>query len=465
MQNLYVRGIYYIKMKYEPHSYQIHAIERMLEEPALGLLMDPGLGKTSCTLAAFDLLKEAGIVSNMLVICPLRPMYETWPTEVEKWNDFKNLTYTFLHGPNKANNVHSKADIYLINPEGLKWLNNYKWKFDMLVVDESTKFKNNKSKRFQMLKKRLQQFKRRYILTGTPAPNGLIDLWSQIYMLDGGAALGKYITHYRRSYFYPLIQNGHIVYKWGLSADSEKLITEKIKPITIRLDQKDYLKLPDLIIKDYYVDLPSKAKKIYKEMEKEFIVELKKTKIVTATNAAAMTIKIRQIANGGLYTSIKKDWENIHYEKAKVAAEIVDELAGKRVLISYDFKHDRERIMEELKEFEPRYIGGGVSAISAKKRLKDWKNGSYPVLLGHPASISHGLNLQSGNHIILHSLTWNLEDNDQFIQRLWRQGQKKTVFVYRIIARNTIDEMIIDALAGKARTQNSLLDKLRKRYL
>ena len=455
-------------MKYEPHEYQISAIERMLEKPALGLLMDPGLGKTSCTLSAFSLLKEAGIVSNMLVICPLRPMYETWPKEIKKWDDFHNLKFVFLHGKNKNldEKYISKNDIFLINPEGLKWLSTFdKWPFDMLVVDESTKFKNNRSKRFQMLKLRLGQFKRRYILTGTPAPNGLIDLWPQIYILDGGEALGKYVTHYKRKYFYPLISNGRIVYKWGLAAGSEEVISQKIKPITIRLDQADYLKLPKLVFKDYYIDLPPKAMKIYKEMEKHFIIELEKIKIVTAVNAAAMSMKIRQIANGGIYTNSKKEWENIHFEKAKLAAEIVDELAGQRVLISYDFKHDRERLMKELKEFDPRYIGGGVSATAAKKRLEDWNGGKYPVLLGHPASVSHGLNLQAGNHIILHSLTWNLEDYDQFIKRLWRQGQDKPVFVYRIIARNTIDEVIIKALAGKSHTQQSLLDKLKKEYL
>ena len=456
-------------MKYEPHKYQQHAIERMLEEPALGLLMDPGLGKTSCTLATFSLLKEAGIVNNMLVICPLRPMYETWPAEIKKWDEFKNLSFFFLHGKIKSTNLHAKGDIFLINPEGLKWLweqnHDVKIKFDMLVVDESTKFKNNRSKRFQMLKSRLDQFKRRYILTGTPAPNGLIDLWSQIYILDCGEALGKYITQYRRNYFHPLIQSGHVVYKWGLNENSEKVIKNKIKPIAVRLDQKDYLKLPKLIIQDYYVDLPLKAKKIYKEMEKEFIVELNKVKVVTAMNAAAMTNKIRQIANGGIYTFRNKEWEDVHFEKTKLTTEIVDELAGQRVLISYDFKHDRERLMKYLKEFNPRYIGGGVNVSAAKKRLEDWNKGDYPVLLGHPASVSHGLNLQSGNHIIFHSLTWNLEDYDQFIKRLWRQGQTKPVFVYRIITRDTIDEVVLEALASKAKTQKSLLDKLRKKFL
>lgn len=451
-------------MKYEPHEYQQHAIEKMLEQPALGLLMDPGLGKTSCTLAAFDLMKDAGIVKNMLVICPLRPMYETWPAEIEKWNDFKHLTYTFLHGPSKEINLFNEANIFLINPEGLKWLSNYeKWKFDMLVVDESTKFKNNKSKRFQMLKFRLDQFKRRYILTGTPAPNGLIDLWAQIYLLDVGEALGRYVTHYRRKYFYPQISNGNVVYKWGLAAGSEDAIKQKIAPITVRLDQKDYLKLPELVMQDYYVDLPPKAMKIYKEMEKHFITELKE-KTVTAANAAAMTAKIRQIANGGLYIS-RTEWDDIHFEKVRATYDLVNELNGQRVLISYDFKHDRQRLMDQLKEFNPRYIGGGVSAKGSRERLAAWNSGNYPVLLGHPASVSHGLNLQAGNHIILHSLTWNLEDYDQFIKRLWRQGQDKPVFVYRIIARDTIDEVVIDALAGKARTQQSLLDKLKAKYV
>jgi SNF2 family DNA or RNA helicase len=452
-------------MKYEPHGYQQHAITKIVEEPSLGLLMDPGLGKTSCTLAGFDLLKGAGIVDKMLVICPLRPMYETWPAEIKKWDDFNGLSYCFLHGKNKEEAFKADADIYLINPEGLKWLNEKKdWPFDMLVVDESTKFKNNRSKRFQMLKFRLDAFERRYILTGTPAPNGLIDLWSQIYILDGGEALGRYVTHYRRNYFYPLISNGKIVYKWGIAAGSEDVIYQKIDPITIRLDQEDYLKLPELVFQDIYIDLPPKARKAYNAMEKHFIAELKETKVVTAANAAVMTNKIRQIANGGIYTT-KKEWEDIHFEKAKATADMVDELNGQRVLISYDLKHDRERLMKELADFNPRYIGGGVSAKAARNHLADWNSGNYPVLLGHPSSVSHGLNLQAGNHIILHSLTWNLEDYDQFIKRLWRQGQEKPVFVYRIIARDTIDEVIIDALAGKARTQKSLLDKLRKKYL
>ena len=453
-------------MKYKPHKYQLHAIEKVLEEPALGLLMDPGLGKTSCILAAFSLLKEAGIIKNMLVICPLRPLYETWPAECAKWNDFNELKISILHGEDKEKNLKKEADIYLINPEGLKWLGaSINWSFDMLVVDESTRFKNNKSKRFLTLKKHLSNFKRRYILTGTPAPNGLIDLWAQIFILDGGNALGRYVTHYRRNYFYPLVANGMTVYKWGLAAGSESIIQEKIKPITVRLDQKDYLKLPKLIIQDLYVDLPKSAMKIYSEMETHFITELKKTKVVTAVNTAAMTNKIRQIANGGLYTSNKKDWENIHNEKSKLTYDLVSELSGQRVLISYDFAHDRERLMKELKGFDPNYIGGGVNVKTASKHIKKWNEGINPVLLGHPASVSHGLNLQAGSHIIFHSLTWNLEDYDQFIKRLWRQGQKKPVFVYRIIARGTIDEVVASALAGKAKTQESLLDGLKKKYL
>lgn len=386
-----------------------------------------------------------------------------WPKEVKKWNDFKDIKVVILHGKDKEKNLGKEADIYLINPEGLPWLLKQNFKkqgFDVLIVDESSKFKAWNTMRFKLLKTVLQQFRRRYILTGSPAPNGLMDIFSQIFILDGGAALGKYITNYRNTYFYP---SGYGGYEWKIQPGAEARIKERIKPLIMHLAAEDYLELPERVINPIYVDLPKDAREIYDEMEDEMYTDLLKGEIVAA-NAAAASMKCRQIANGGVYDE-NGDTHTVHMEKADAILDLVEELQGTPILIAYEFTHDLERLKRSLGKDTP-HIGGGVSTKRATELERAWNAGELPVLLGQPASIAHGLNLQdAGNHIAWHSLTWNFEHYDQFIKRILRQGSKhKKVFVHHIIARNTVDEAILMALSVKDNTQKSLLSGL-KEYL
>lgn len=454
-------------MKYTPHEYQIIAIGEMVEKPSVGLLMDPGLGKTSCSLAAYLVLKTAELIRGALVVCPLRPMHATWPAEVAKWDDFQGLSIGILHGPKKEKTLQEDHDIYLINPEGLKWLEVAakklkRFPFNMLIVDESTRFKNTRSTRFRVLRKMLGKFKRRYILTGTPAPNGLLDLFGQIFILDAGATLGKYITKYRFEHFAPCGYGG---YTWELRPGEEKRIYKKLAPITVRLAQEDYLQLPELVITDHYIDLPRPVRALYDELEREFIVQLQEGQ-VTAVNAAVLTTKLRQVANGGVYVE-DSSYQQLHYAKAELVAALVEEMQGQPCLVSYDFRHDLSRLQHTLEKtlgHTVPHIGAGVTNKRVDLIIEEWNAGHLPVVLGHPTSVAHGLNLQAGRAVIFHSLTWNLGEYEQFIRRVWRQGQTKRVFVHRIIARGTIDEAVVSALAGKARTQNALLKALKKQY-
>lgn len=448
---------------WSPHAYQKKTIKFMLQNACAGLFLDPGLGKTSITLAALKILKREKLMKKTLIIAPLRVCYSVWPKEATKWDDFKSLSVTVLHGKDKEKKLAADFDIYLINPEGLIWLckqNFRKLGFDVLVVDESSKFKATNTQRFKLLRNILPYFRRRYILTGTPVPNGLMDLFGQIYILDLGNALGRFITHYRNTYFYPTGFGG---YEWKLQNGAEARIQEKIRPLTIRLEDKDYLELPEIIINDIYIDLPTDAREAYDEMEKELIIGIENGEIIAA-NAAVASAKCCQIANGGIYGEDGETY-HLHTEKASAVEDLLEELSGAPALIAYDFHHDLERLQEVLGAKSP-YIGGGVSPKRSAELENAWNRGELPYLLGNPASISHGLNLQSaGNHVIWHSLTWNFEHYDQFIKRVRRQGNKyKQVFVHRIIARDTVDEAKIMALAFKDNTQKSLLNGL-KGYL
>jgi len=432
----------------------------MLQNACAGLFLDPGLGKTSISLAALKVLKKENLAQKTLIIAPLRVCYSVWPKEVAKWDDFKDLTVVILHGKDKEKNLEKDADIYIINPEGLLWLCKKNFKqldFDVLIIDESSKFKATNTQRFKLLRNILPFFRRRYILTGTPVPNGMMDIFGQIYILDLGAALGRFITHYRNNYFYP---TGYGGYEWKLQDGAEARIQEKIRPLTLRLEDKDYLELPELIINPVEVELPKAARLAYNEMEREMIVALTKGDVVAA-NAAAASMKCRQMANGGVYGE-DRAVHHLHMEKAEAVLDLVEELQGTPALIAYEFHHDLERLLKVLGAKTP-YIGGGVSAKRSAELEQAWNAGELPVLLGHPASISHGLNLQNaGNHVIWHSLTWNFEHYDQFNKRVRRQGSKhKKVFIHHITARDTVDEAILTALAFKDNTQRSLLNGLK----
>lgn len=449
------------KKQWKPHGYQKKAVKFGLQNGAAAFFLDPGLGKTSIILAISKILQKEKVVGKILIVAPLRVCYLVWPKEAEGWDDFKHFRIQILHGKDKERNIQKDADIYVINPEGLEWLftknNVKKLGIDMLVVDESSKFKASNTKRFKLLKDCLHLFRRRYILTGSPSPNSMMDLFSQIYILDGGAALGRFITHYRNKFFYP---SGYGGYEWKLQDGAEEKIRKQIKPLVMRLEAEDYLELPSVVENNVYVTLPEDVEDMYKEMEKELFIQLSKGNIL-AVNAASASMKCRQIASGGVYDS-DRTVHHLHMAKAEAVNDIVEELQGTPALVAYEFEHDLDRLLKVLGKNTP-YIGGGVSAKRSIELERAWNAGELPVLLGHPASIGHGLNLQhAGNHIIWHSLTWNFEYYDQFNRRIRRQGSlHKKMFIHHIMAENTIDQVMLMTLKFKGNSQKNLLQGLK----
>jgi SNF2 family DNA or RNA helicase len=457
---------------WEPLPYMMKCVKFLLEHAGAGLLLDPGMRKTSITLAAVKVLKKEGLLERVLVIAPLRVCHMVWPAEAHKWKDFNGLRVEVLHGSKKEEALERDADVYCINPEGLPWLMQEgrfeKLGIDTLVVDESSKFKRTQTVRFKQLKPVLTTFKRRWILTGSPNPNGYLDLFGQIYILDLGNALGRYITHYRTQYFYP---TGYGGYTWMLQPGADKRIQAAIKPLTMRLAAEDYIQMPEVVPNVIRVELPEKARKVYDEMEEEMFTTLEGGATVTALSAGAASVKCRQVANGGLYHMYdpanpsvgKREFTNLHLEKVDAVRELADELNGAPLLVAYEFEHDLARLRAAFGKNVP-YIGGGVTPTQCKFIEAEWNKDKIPVLLGHPAAMGHGLNFQEGScqHIVWHSNTWDYELYDQFIRRVRRSGNKhKQVFVHHIVARDTIDEAMLRAIKAKRRTQNALLDALK----
>lgn len=454
-----------------PHQYQQNAIKFLLSHAAAGLFLDPGLGKTSIVLGAVKILKAQKLLKRVLVIAPLRVCYGVWPNEARKWLDFNGLRVKVLHGKDKNALVKQDADIYVINPEGLDWLiaegRLKSLQVDTLVVDESSKFKHTSTKRFKNLKPHLNKFARRWILTGTPAPNGLMDLFGQIFILDLGRSFTPYITKFRLEFFNSVGFGG---YTYVPKPGTDERIHELLKPMTLRLEARDYLELPQLIENRIVVELPPAARKIYDEMEQQLFALIDNGEIAVAQTAAAASIKCRQVANGGIYRqlsytpAVNSDrWQDIHMEKANAAYDLVEELNGQPVLVAYDFEHDKARLLHVFGKDTP-YIGGGVSAKRGAEIEAEWNLGNIPVLLVHPAAAGHGLNLQGNcQHVLWHSMTWDLELYEQTIARVLRQGNKYDhVTVHHIIAKDTIDEVMMRALRGKAKVQNRLLTALKE---
>lgn len=426
------------------------------------------------------MLRKVGFVKTMLVIAPLRPCYSVWPNEVLKWDDFSGLSVGILHGPKKLKTLNTKHDVYVINPEGLRWLFTTlrsNMPFDMLVVDESSRFKHINTDRFKTLKPHLPKFKRRVILTGSPAPNSLLDLFGQMYVLDLGKTLSPYITHFRSKFFdkrtfevrHPNPEKAALgltlkINDWYVTPEKAENLYAHISPHVLRMSAEDYLTMPELIFNDIYIDLPKEARAMYKQFEDALRLDFKKGR-VTAANAAIKGMKCRQIANGGIYldeeVGAQRKWRNLHDAKAEVVAELVEELEGSPALIAYEFQHDLERLKKALGKDTP-HIGGGVPMKVTQEIIKGWNDFRYPALLGQPQSMAHGLNLQeSGDTVIWHSMIWSYEDYDQFIKRVYRQGKKKPVTVHRIIARDTVDELVISGLGRKEVTQESLFDAIK----
>jgi SNF2 family DNA or RNA helicase len=378
-----------------------------------------------------------------------------WPQEIQKWADFSDISFTILHGPDKVYNVQSDCDVYFINPEGLKWLFESQLKlptWDILVIDESTKFKDSQSKRFKLLKHFLPLFTRRWILTGTPVPNGLEDLFGQIYILDQGRSLGRFITHFRQKYF---LQNGYLSYDRKVRPGAFEEVTEVIAPLVLRLKAEDYLEMPERVNVNVSVDLPPEARKIYRQVEKDF-VSLQEKGAIVAANAAVAGIKCRQIANGAVYGEGGVIHE-IHQAKLEALESLLEEIGHSPTLILYEFNHDKERILKAIGDTP--VLGSGVSTSRFSRLVDRFNAGDIPRLLGHPASMGHGLNLQgSCHHCVWFGIPWDLDLYDQAIARIYRQGQNSSrVFVYHVVAKATKDEEALEVLSLKDRTQQDLL--------
>jgi SNF2 family DNA or RNA helicase len=461
---------------WKPHGYQLKAVKFLLQHAGAGLFLDPGLGKTSIVLSALRVLLKEKMTSGAIVIAPLRVCHSVWPREVEKWEEFSRLKVNVLHGKGKELRASEKADIYVINPEGLEWLVTssklailLKNGVDTLVVDELSKFKHSKTRRFKILKPFLEKFARRWGLTGSPAPNGLMDLFGQAFILDSGRSLGRYITHYRMQYFNPTGFGG---YTWVLRPGAAEAIYERLKPLVLRMDAKDYLDLPERLVNIIRVELPESVMVHYKAMEDDAFAMLEGETHVTAASAAAAMNKCSQIANGGVYLDptfdeekgapLPREIKELHTAKVEALSELVEELQGTPLLVAYEFRHDLARILQFLGPNTP-YIGGGVSTKRAAELERAWNAGELPILLGHPASIGHGLNLQGANahNVCFFGITWDYELYDQFIRRLLRQGNTaKRVIVHHIVARDTVDEAKLKALRKKKHDQGALLDAL-----
>ena len=443
-------------MKYSPHDYQRYAAEFIITQPVAALLLDMGLGKTSIALTAInDLLFDSFDsfeIHKVLVVAPLRVARDTWGTEIEKWEHLKNLRYSVVVGTEqeRLKALRTPADIYIINRENIQWLveeSGLIFDFDMAVIDELSSFKNYQSKRFRAFMKVRPKLKRIVGLTGTPAGNGLIDLFAEFKLMDMGERLGRLIGQYRNIYFQPDKRNGMVIYSYKPLPNAEQQIYDKISDITISMKAADHLKMPELISSECMVQLPEKEKEKYDRLKKDLILSTEDNE-VTAANAASLSNKLSQMANGAVYSDDESIIE-IHDRKLDALEDIIESMNGKPLLVAYWFKHDLERIK---KRFD-------VREIRSSEDISDWNSGKIPVALIHPASAGHGLNLQSGGlTLVWFGITWSLELYQQTNARLWRQGQTAdTVVIQHIIAKSTIDEQIMKALKTKDITQAALI--------
>lgn len=440
------------------HPYQRYAVDFIERHRFCGLFLDMGLGKTVSTLTAVKRMIYSFEVSKVLVIAPKRVAETTWTTEADKWEHLRCLKLSKVIGTEKerAEALGADADVYVINRENVCWLVRYlngRMPFDMLVIDELSSFKSHTAQRFKALKSVRYQFSRIIGLTGTPAPNGYMDLWAELYLLDGGERLGKYITRYREEYFHPLISVGAVVYRYGLNAMSDIVISKKISDICVSMKAGDYLQLPKRIDNTINVILTKDEKRQYDRFESEEILKIN-GETITAANAAAVTNKLLQYANGAVYDETK-NVHTIHDAKIEALEELVEAASGDPVLVFYSYRHDAARIMERLKKYDPVMLEG-------EKDISDWNEGKTKVLITHPASAGHGLNLQAGGHIIVwFGVTWSLELYQQANARLHRQGQTKSVMIYHLITKGTMDERVMKAIANKENGQNAMIDAVR----
>lgn len=447
-----------LAITFQPHSYQKHAIDKVIENEKYGLFLDMGLGKTVSTLTAFSELQLLD-TEKMLVIAPLNVAKDTWADEITKWEHLKHLRVSKILGTPKQRiaALRQDADIYITNKENTKWLcEQYKkdWPFDMVVIDELSTFKNPSSQRFKAIKKKLPLVKRFVGLTGTPSPNSLLDLWAQVYLIDRGERLETAFSRYRERYFRATHQVSDHVYNWELREGSEDLIYKQIEDIALSMKAIDYLDMPERIDTKQVVTLSNKERKLYDELEKYYILEDETDGTIVAQSGASLSQKLLQLSNGAVYTD-DEDVRQIHDRKLDKLEEIIEEAQGQPILLFYNFRHDRDRILERFDD---------VLTLDDKGYKDKWNSGKAKILLAHPASAGHGLNLQQGGHIIVwFGLTWSLELYQQANARLYRQGQEHTTIIHHIMTDNTIDQRVYKALQNKELTQDELMKAIKAR--
>ena len=465
-----------VQLKFIPHDYQTYCVDYIKSHTVSALFLDMGLGKTAITLTALnDLILNDLKVSKALIIAPLRVASSTWPEEIKKWDHLRHLDASVLIGTVKARiaALNSNTLIYIINRENIKWLveyyevNGLRWDFDCVVIDELSSFKNYKSQRFRWLRK-VRPFVKRWIgLTGTPTSNGLMDLWAEIGIMDGGQRLGRYIGRFRDAYFKPGSMNPHtgIIYKYVPRPGAEVQIYDRISDITISMKAIDHLNMPDCVFVNHEVEMNEIERTLYDQLKTELIIPLEDGDI-DASNAGALTNKLLQMSNGAVYDE-NKNTRIVHNRKLEKLEDLIEASNGQPVLIAYWFKHDRDRIIQYLTS--PTSAGGAgyvlgrdVRDLKSVDDMKDWNAGQVPIALIHPMSAGHGLNIQSGGHILIwFGLTWSLEFYQQTNARLWRQGQRNIVTIHHILTKDTVDGDVLAALASKNVTQAKLIEAVK----
>ena len=450
-------------MKYEPHNYQSYCIQRIVQDPAVGLFLRPGLGKTSITLTAVNVLRYLRWeIARVLVIAPKKVAEATWSKEAAKWDHLQHLKVVTVLGSTAKRiwALNTPADVYVINRENVPWLVDYykqAWPFDMLVCDESTSFKNPQSKRFKALKLIRRFCKKVVLLTGTPSSKGLIDLWAQVYLLDEGARLGKTISQYRERYFIANTHGGHFT-DYKPKSDAEAAVLEAISDICVSMKAEDYLELPECVEHEIPVVLDEKAKREYDQFERDLLLEIE-DETITAQGAAVLTGKLLQFCNGAVYNADKQP-VTVHDCKLDAYTELLEQLDGDPVITFYSFKHDLDRLLERLGKTKRR-----VRVYQGPQDEDDWNTGKIDVLLAHPASCAYGLNLQAGGrHIVWFGLNWSFELNDQGKCRLWRQGSEfDRVFIHYLVVQDGVDEDVMAAIRARADTHETVMTALKAR--
>ncbi|MFS1514579.1 DEAD/DEAH box helicase [Chengkuizengella sp. SCS-71B] len=450
-------------MDFKPHKYQEYAIERILDTSAIALLLEMGLGKTVITLTAIEqMLFDTFEASKILVIAPLRVADDTWSRESQKWDHLKHLRISKILGSRmqRERGLNADADLYVMNRENVSWLvsmTGKDWPFETVVIDELSSFKNSKSQRFRALKRVRPLMQRVIGLTGTPTPNGLEDLWSQMYLIDQGERLGKTITRFRDRYLNAGQRdknNSHVVYEWKPKPEAEKNVYEKISDIAVSMRAEDWLDMPERMDRIIPIKLNDESTKQYKKLERDLLLPFADGDVV-ANTAAVLSNKLLQMANGAVYDETRGVKE-IHEAKLDALEDIIEAANGHPILVFYAFKHDLERIQDRFKF--TRTLGKGSDDI------EDWNNGNIQMLAVHPASAGHGLNLQDGGNLIVwFGLNWSLELYQQANARLHRQGQKRSVVVHHLVTEGTMDEDVMNALDGKATGQDALMEAVKAR--